>query len=529
LRTLSLLISSGKAGFDSPRQSEDKSMSFYCGEHGVRYEYSCPRCETEKRHEELIDLAHESDHRRANPGEYDCPECRYQTLKYLAGRCPKCHAQVSSSYWDAVNNRDRIERQRAEAAAAEWERDRPRREAKTKAENRVATGFFIAGVSPIVGLIIGMRTYPMKEWGFFTHILFWDWTWVGVTILLGIIVGYLLVGRKALVKEVAAIAWTRILISGYWWWLLPLLSLESTYILGPIFIRTFPTSGDRPTYVPGLNWLIVGIGIAFRQLGYQVLIPCLGFWAVVGGVLQALMRSKTRLLTLCGVILLGLIGAGVVVAIFDLPGLPGFTRPKTKDNQTATVSLPTLPAAKARIAAQPCTEPWTWATLRPLPNEGVGQYLCPGWESVKSGGGITVTTPNAKLLHEGTDEDLNFGSQPQGVYVFRPDSATGSLRIVRIKNRWTSEGRVAPPTCARPWTWKAIPSLPIEGISVHLCPGWEVTKSGGGITITTPDARLLHENEDETIQAGAQPEGIYVFRRDSSEGSAREVRIKNRW
>jgi uncharacterized Zn finger protein (UPF0148 family) len=106
-------------------------LSFYCSRHNINHPaYECPRCEVEARHyeaqrlanarhQEAIDAARESDYRRANPGDYRCPHCKYVTLKKGASRCPMCHGEPPPSYWPEVEAREEVERARAVAAAAE--------------------------------------------------------------------------------------------------------------------------------------------------------------------------------------------------------------------------------------------------------------------------------------------------------------------------------------------------------------------------------------------------------------------------
>lgn len=124
-----------------------------CGYHRINYSGSeCPRCEADRRHEEMIELAseqheedrqlaldnqeayrqeaRESDHRRANPGDYDCPNCRYVTLLRNASRCPLCHGRVGPDYWTEVAAREEIERKarakRAKETAKEAAKERAR-------------------------------------------------------------------------------------------------------------------------------------------------------------------------------------------------------------------------------------------------------------------------------------------------------------------------------------------------------------------------------------------------------------------
>jgi hypothetical protein len=94
------------------------SSQEYCGRHSIHYPgRSCPRCDAEERHSELLNAAEESraetvdamrtsDYRRANPGDYKCPECHFVSLKKGASRCPLCRSRVGPDYWDGEARRE---------------------------------------------------------------------------------------------------------------------------------------------------------------------------------------------------------------------------------------------------------------------------------------------------------------------------------------------------------------------------------------------------------------------------------------
>lgn len=105
------------------------------------------QCDAERQHEELQRSLSEDAYRRANPGDYDCPHCLYQSLRKGASRCPICHGEIEKEYWDAVaagelaaakavaeRQKAEGERKRAaeEAAAAEYIRTAPERQAAAK-------------------------------------------------------------------------------------------------------------------------------------------------------------------------------------------------------------------------------------------------------------------------------------------------------------------------------------------------------------------------------------------------------------
>jgi len=120
----------------------ERMLMTICGRHGIDYQESCPRCAIEERHQELMDLEtaatvetiraiRDSDYKRANPGDYECPHCRFISLKSGASRCPLCHGEVQGDYWGRVRAAEKIraDRERAiqQERAAEWERNTPAR------------------------------------------------------------------------------------------------------------------------------------------------------------------------------------------------------------------------------------------------------------------------------------------------------------------------------------------------------------------------------------------------------------------
>jgi len=115
---------------------------YHCSKHSIHHEsYDCPRCAEEERHEQLLEVAFlqakaasgaskASDYKRANPGDYLCPHCRYIALKRWGKRCPLCHGEVESSYWSRLIAAEAA----AEAARVEeLERTAPAREAAARA------------------------------------------------------------------------------------------------------------------------------------------------------------------------------------------------------------------------------------------------------------------------------------------------------------------------------------------------------------------------------------------------------------
>ena len=109
---------------------------YYCSIHRIDHRTAeCPRCEaeerreqdqrrTQERHEEALAAQRETDYRLANPGEYQCPHCRYKTLLRNSSRCPKCHGIAHEGYWAAVEAQEAVEWRKEEARARVREAER---------------------------------------------------------------------------------------------------------------------------------------------------------------------------------------------------------------------------------------------------------------------------------------------------------------------------------------------------------------------------------------------------------------------
>lgn len=172
----------------------------YCRIHGRFADYydGCPECregeeraerDREKQREaaerdreerraaeaQLEAATEEAEYKRANPGDYKCPECLFITLRRGASRCPTCHATVPSSYWSPIFDRERRDAEeqerRAKLAAKEWAKGEPerQRQAKAAAEQAKAAAeaaakaasakrlacFYFGYLLPILGWVTG--------------------------------------------------------------------------------------------------------------------------------------------------------------------------------------------------------------------------------------------------------------------------------------------------------------------------------------------------------------------------------------
>ena len=125
------------------------SQSFYCDKHGTipGRHYSCPKCRREQEKDKLAQGAIDASRAQAeateraglaqaraieeaarqerqaiadaawkenNPGDYDCPSCKLQSLLRRAKRCPICRADIPDEYWAQVDaaEKKRIEEER---------------------------------------------------------------------------------------------------------------------------------------------------------------------------------------------------------------------------------------------------------------------------------------------------------------------------------------------------------------------------------------------------------------------------------
>jgi RNA polymerase subunit RPABC4/transcription elongation factor Spt4 len=147
----------------------------YCGNHDIHYSGSpCPRCDAEERHQQLlnataggladtVDAMRASDYRRANPGEYECPHCKYVALKSDATRCPLCRGEIDRDYWKGVRIREQAEaerrkiqaeHQRTVDEAATRERERRAASAQREAEERRQRKIILSIAGTVAGFVV---------------------------------------------------------------------------------------------------------------------------------------------------------------------------------------------------------------------------------------------------------------------------------------------------------------------------------------------------------------------------------------
>ena len=129
---------------------------FYCATHDIHYNHDCPKCLAAERHWELLNQGQESDYRRANPGDFECPHCKYISLKRGAARCPHCRGHIRSDDWikleaaDKAAKRAAAEREKEAADVAEQKQRASARAAETEATDRLWSGILIAITSALI-------------------------------------------------------------------------------------------------------------------------------------------------------------------------------------------------------------------------------------------------------------------------------------------------------------------------------------------------------------------------------------------
>jgi hypothetical protein len=150
--------------------------------------------------EQIVKRQEEAAYRAANPGEFECPECKYVSLRRDASRCPVCHATVGRDHWSLIYERERFEAQerarREKLAAAEWaagepERQRQRVEAQrlAKAEAtaaiwRIYLKFYFQYLLPVLCIGTVNLIFGPRSWGYYILMVIPWVNWLTVVALL---------------------------------------------------------------------------------------------------------------------------------------------------------------------------------------------------------------------------------------------------------------------------------------------------------------------------------------------------------
>lgn len=145
----------------------------------------CPDClraeeSAEEDREALLSTLSEVAASARAPGDYECPHCKYTSLRKNAFRCPLCHGEVGSGFWQQIAAEERRRRQwiehqeylyRTDPARdrelAESARRAARKDATDKATYVLTTllvaplgclgGFLVGGVLYLIaGLVVGI-------------------------------------------------------------------------------------------------------------------------------------------------------------------------------------------------------------------------------------------------------------------------------------------------------------------------------------------------------------------------------------
>lgn len=144
----------------------------YCRIHGSYLDSydGCPDCKAaQQRAEEdrvaALELCERIAWESLNPGDHECPHCRYISLKPAATRCPLCHGEIDKLFWQEIAARAAAakveERHRSQLAAAELERTRPERLAAAQANwirrtTPKAYGCFFAWLLPALSIVTAL-------------------------------------------------------------------------------------------------------------------------------------------------------------------------------------------------------------------------------------------------------------------------------------------------------------------------------------------------------------------------------------
>lgn len=107
----------------------------YCFECRKEHEYAeNDRMELLAQLESLKDANDELAVKLTHPGDFECPHCRYRTLRRSASRCVKCHGVIEDSFWIEITERERREEEAAEMKRKEAEAIRHRAALEAKIE-----------------------------------------------------------------------------------------------------------------------------------------------------------------------------------------------------------------------------------------------------------------------------------------------------------------------------------------------------------------------------------------------------------
>lgn len=112
--------------------------------------------------QQQLEAEEKSHYNSQNPGEFECPNCLYITLKRNASRCPKCQGTVYQNYWEGIYQHEALEAEKRRLADEERERTRPAREAAERAAISKRESNNILSV--VLGILSGLIIWVLLIW-----------------------------------------------------------------------------------------------------------------------------------------------------------------------------------------------------------------------------------------------------------------------------------------------------------------------------------------------------------------------------
>ena len=193
------------------------------------------RAEMIERLEELRDSAPDAGdiaYAINNPGDHECPYCRFRTLRLDASRCPKCHSNISLDHWVPIRRQLALQREAEE------------RRAKIAAEARAQSALQASQAA-------AQEDIDKRQ-----------------------------IKNRARFDKI------------YFGYLVPVLSFASSVIYGDMFMGykfTGLSSDDYLILVPGLNWLGLLAACLIAPKNIWVIRSMFAFWMAVGFVVRSLL------------------------------------------------------------------------------------------------------------------------------------------------------------------------------------------------------------------------------------------------
>lgn len=109
--------------------------------HGDYFGYVCEGCQS-------------SEWGRANPGDHQCPHCKYISLKNEASRYPLCHSEIRSDYWIPVRAAQKILEEESRQLQQKYEEDSRERAENNRIGRQKLNYFFVIGTGIVLTILI---------------------------------------------------------------------------------------------------------------------------------------------------------------------------------------------------------------------------------------------------------------------------------------------------------------------------------------------------------------------------------------